>query len=355
MPDMAKRWSAKSHEPDSPSSRGAFRSFARRCVAPASLQPLGWLRLWSPVCLLIALWVPPGAPAAAAVESGESVSDTLAGRLSSYTVRRGESLGSLSARFGVGVSVLMRDNGMRNWAALTPGTVLKIDNRHIVPRASDEQLVINIPQRMLFSYSAETLASAYPAALGKPDWPTPTGGFEVVSLQQNKPWLVPKSIQEEMRRQGKAVRTRVPPGPNNPLGKHWIGLNVGGIGIHGTTAPGSIYGFRSHGCVRLHPEDVAELFGRVSVGDAGRLVYRPVMLARLEDGRIFVEVHGDPYKKAGDPLAKLRGLAAAAEIGTLIDWDKVAMAVKEQAGVAREVGLQPTREQARLVRLQSAH
>ena len=52
----------------------------------------------------------------------------------------------------------------------------------------------------------------------------------------------------------------MPPGPDNPLGKHWLGLSIHGYGIHGTIAPSSIYQFRTHGCIRLHPDDIAELF-----------------------------------------------------------------------------------------------
>ena len=80
-------------------------------------------------------------------------------------------------------------------------------------------------------------------------------------MQRHKEWIVPESIQEEMRREGKDVLTRVPPGPDNPLGRHWIGLSIGGIGIHGTIAPSSVYHFRSHGCIRLHPDDVEEKAG----------------------------------------------------------------------------------------------
>lgn len=269
----------------------------------------------------------------------EPIADTLTGGTFSYTVQTGDTLASISARFGVGVGVLMRDNAVRREARLIPGSRMQIDNRHIVARATDDRIVVNIPQRMLFSYSDGALAAAYPVALGRPDWPTPAGYFTVLTLQENKPWFVPKSIQEEMWREGKSVRTMVPPGPDNPLGKHWIGISIAGYGIHGTIAPMSIYGFRSHGCIRLHPDDVADLFARLNVGDTGRLIYEPVMLARLADGRIFLEVHRDIYMKASDPLTQLRDRAAAAEIDVLIDWAKAATAIKEQSGVAREVGL----------------
>ena len=67
-----------------------------------------------------------------------------------------------------------------------------------------------------------------------------------------------------MRREDKVVLTQVPPGPENPLGKHWVGLSIPGIGIHGTLAPASIYHFQSHGCIRLHPATTLPRFSRKS-------------------------------------------------------------------------------------------
>ena len=92
--------------------------------------------------------------------------------------------------------------------------------------------------------------------------PRPVGRLHVVRMQRHKEWIVPESIQEEMRREGKDVLTRVPPGPDNPLGRHWIGLSIGGIGIHGTIASSGVYHFRSHGCIRLHPEVVSGIISR---------------------------------------------------------------------------------------------
>jgi L,D-transpeptidase ErfK/SrfK len=183
----------------------------------------------------------------------------------------------------------------------------------------------------------------YPVGLGRPDWPTPTGTFTVLSKEENPVWDVPKSIQEEMRRCGQTVKTRVPPGPDNPLGRHWIGLSLAGYGIHGTIAPASIYQFRSHGCIRLHPDDIADLFGRVSVGTPGRITYTPVLLAGLANGQIYLEVHRDVYRRAGDPWAGVRRAADAEGIGHLLDWPRVEEVIRLKDGVAREVSQRPSR------------
>ncbi|MFP5344777.1 MAG: L,D-transpeptidase, partial [Gammaproteobacteria bacterium] len=185
----------------------------------------------------------------------------------------------------------------------------------------------------------EALFASYPVGLGRPDWPTPTGKFTVLTLEENPTWDVPLSIQEEMRREGKEVVTRVPPGPTNPLGKYWVGLSLPAIGIHGTIAPTSVYRFQSHGCIRLHPDDIFELFPHISVNLAGKIIYQPVLLAQLPDGRIFLEAHPDVYKRGGNPLKRVQHLAAEAEITEIIDWEKVAQVLKQKEGLAREVGV----------------
>ena len=59
----------------------------------------------------------------------------------------------------------------------------------------------------------------------------------------------------------------IAPGPRNPLGDRWMGLDRKGYGIHGTNAPQSIGKSASHGCIRMAKRDLEELFSMVKVGD----------------------------------------------------------------------------------------
>ncbi len=270
---------------------------------------------------------------------GDALAVAITGGLHDYKAVAGDHLTGIGARFGVSVALLARENGLSPAAPLRIGQALVIDNRHLAPAGVDDGILINIPQRMLFHFEAGRLRAAYPVALGKPSWPTPTGAFHVASLVKDKPWIVPKSIQEEMRREGKPVLTRVEPGPDNPLGGYWIGLSMPAIGIHGTIAPASIYGLRSHGCVRLHTDDAAELFERVRVGTPGAIVYRSALLAALPDGRIFVEANRDAYRRSAPTVDALRALADRHGLSDRIDWGKVRVALRDQDGVAREVGV----------------
>ena len=51
-----------------------------------------------------------------------------------------------------------------------------------------------------------------------------------------------------------------------------------------TIAPVSIYGFHSHGCIRLHPDAAERLYGQVSLGETVIIVYEPALIARFADG-----------------------------------------------------------------------
>jgi L,D-transpeptidase ErfK/SrfK len=276
-------------------------------------------------------------------QEAPQLADTLVGGEFSYTVQLGDTLTSIGARFGVAAAVLARENGFPPSARLQIGQELRVYNRHIVPPRLQDGISINLPQRLLFYFIQDTLVTHYPVGLGRPDWPTPTGVFAVLSKEENPVWDVPKSIQEEMRRCGQTVKTRVPPGPDNPLGEYWIGLSLAGYGIHGTIAPASIYQFRSHGCIRLHPDDIADLVSRVSIGTPGDIIYTPVLLARLTNDQIYLEVHRDVYKRAGDPLTSVQRLADSEGIGRLLDWQRVEEVTRRKDGVAWEVSQRQAR------------
>jgi len=254
-----------------------------------------------------------------------------------YTVKRGDSLALIGARFGVDPGRLARDNGLAPPARLSIAQRLRVENRHVVPRVVREGVVINVPQRLLFFFRDGALVAWFPVALGRRDWQTPTGLFEVTSKRHKPTWHVPPSIQEEMRRKGEAVRTVVLPGPENPLGEYWIGLSGSFCGIHGTNAPSSIYTFRTHGCVRLHPDDVADLFSRVSIGTPVEVIYEPVLLARQPDGAVFLEVNPDVYARTGTLRAAFDGLAAREALANLVDPAQVDDLLARHEGIALKV------------------
>ncbi|OHX14691.1 L,D-transpeptidase [Chromobacterium sphagni] len=194
-------------------------------------------------------------------------------------------------------------------AAVTPAPDIQVN-------PAGRHLVLNLPQARLFLYQDGKLARIFPVAVGKMLTQTPTGSFDITGIYKAPAWHVPKSIQEEMRRSGKEVQTVVPPGPNNPLGPVFVrfGESSLGLGFHGTNAPASVPGFRSHGCVRMHNEDALELAGTVSRGDAVTIAYQTILLSQDEAGQLWLTVYRNHYKQE-DP--SLQYLAQ-----TLLDWQR---------------------------------
>jgi L,D-transpeptidase ErfK/SrfK len=261
----------------------------------------------------------------------------MTGGVYTYTIKVGDTLGRIGARYGVEPDVLLRENGLDPAKPLKIGRELRFDNRHIVPAGVADGIVINLPQRMLFRLREGKAEKAYPIGVGRRDWPTDLGDFHIVSKKEGKTWIVPPSIQQEMAREGEEVRSEVPPGPDNPLGRYWLGLSLPGLGIHGTIAPESIYHFQSHGCIRLHPDDAAEMFATTNMGDPGTILYQPVLLYRAPDNKIYLEAHRDIYRQGIDANGLIKELAATAHVDSYIDWNKVAQVISAREGVARDV------------------
>lgn len=297
-----------------------------QCIAACARNPRKLLRLG--LTLFAALWISGrGVATVAAIVGGESL----------YVAQAGDSLELAGARFGVAAESLARMNDLDPDSVLGAGQIVRIDNRHIVPERLEQGILVNVPQRMLFHFRDGRLSAYYPVGLGRPEHRTPRREFVIRSMVKDPTWNVPNSIQLEMLLARAPVVETVPPGPNNPIGKYWIGLSIPGYGIHGTNLPRAIYRFSTHGCIRLRSGDIAELFAHVSIGEPGRIIYRPLMLAEAGDGRVFLEVHRDVYGLGLDQIERARELAQAQNLSDLIDWRRARKVVGLKEGIAREV------------------
>jgi L,D-transpeptidase catalytic domain len=114
-------------------------------------------------------------------------------------------------------------------------------------------LLVSIPDHQLALIEDGQVKEIYPVAVGKQSTPSPTGSFHIVV----------RVVDPTYYHEGKVIA----PGPGNPLGDRWMGLDRKGYGIHGTNAPQSIGKSASHGCIRMAKRDLEELFSLVKVGD----------------------------------------------------------------------------------------
>jgi L,D-transpeptidase ErfK/SrfK len=265
------------------------------------------------------------------------LSQTIVGKSFDYSPETSQEVHLISAKLGEDSRLIAKANHVSRFSTIDAGGSVHIDNEHIAACDISNGILVNLPQRMLFYYKDGNLEASYPVAVGKPDWETPTGSFSIISKTKNPVWVVPRDIREEMEDEGREVETRVEPGPGNPLGNYWMGTSIPGIGIHATNAPASIYSYHTHGCVRLDPDTVKDLYKRVTRGMTGMIVYEPILFARTDDGRIFIEVERDIYEAGGATIDDAHHLANSLKIADMIDWSGVAAIVDAHDGIAHDV------------------
>jgi L,D-transpeptidase ErfK/SrfK len=256
----------------------------------------------------------------------------------SYRTRSRDSLYAIAGRLGQRWEYLARTNELQPPFALTVGKTLVVNNRHIFPQSSiNEGLLLNLPGHMIYLFADGNVVKRFPVAIGRPDWPTPEGYFAIMGKYKNPTWTVPQSIQEEMQKEGRLVVEKVPPGPDNPLGKYWLPLSAAGYGIHSTIWPESIGHSTSHGCIRMLPEDIGELFSYVKPGTSVSIVYEPIKLAQAPDKKIYLEVHPNVYQKRLTYRDHAQSLAQKQGLTDRVDWARATGVLAEQNGVAEEI------------------
>jgi lipoprotein-anchoring transpeptidase ErfK/SrfK len=119
-------------------------------------------------------------------------------------------------------------------------------------------IVVDRATHKLTLFRGGKAVKSWGVAVGSPQFPTPTGDFQIQSMQKNPTWTPPDSAWAK-------DAEVIPPGPDNPLGTRWMAID-GTVGIHGTNSPQSIGFSVSHGCIRMAIPDVEELYDLVAIG-----------------------------------------------------------------------------------------
>jgi L,D-transpeptidase ErfK/SrfK len=283
----------------------------------------------APLSLVILLLLVPSAGHADLFTGGETA----------YTIVKGDSLILIAAKVGVDWQVIARDNNIEPGTILKVGRVMKVNTRRIVPKVVENGIIINIPDRMLYYFIEGNLTDTFPIGLGMFDWETPTGKFTINMKERNPAWHVPRSIQAEMAAKGEPVKTLVPPGPDNPLGRFALHTSIPGILLHETIWPVTAYQFRSHGCIRIPAERMEKFFPMVAVGTKGELIYQPIKIAVTAENRVLLEVHRDTYKKIPSMDTEVRARLQERGVSSRVNWEAVEKAVREKSGVVQDITL----------------
>jgi len=246
----------------------------------------------------------------------------------------------------VGYEALKRANpGVDPWLP-GEGTRVVIPTQFVIPHAPQRGIVVNIAELRLYYFPDDAAGAAdshgnrrivtYPISIGQLDWSTPLGTTKVTGKVLNPSWYPPQSIRAEHAERDDVLPRVVPPGPDNPLGQFRLRLSYDSYGIHGTDTPWAIGRETTHGCIRLYPEDIGELYSLVKPSMRGELVYEPVKVGE-SDGHIYVEAHDDVYHHYRSLDNEAQRVVRAAGVADRVDPVLVREAVRERRGVPVDV------------------
>ncbi len=300
-------------------------------------------RMWTRRRFFSAVGAAAGIPILGATGSALAASrpryPNIIGSITQYVTQQDDTLLDLARWNGLGYTEMIAANrGIDPWVP-GAGVKLTIPGAHILPDGPREGLVLNLADQRLYIFDAKDgSVDSAPIGTGRSAWDTPTGRTTVVRKRANPTWYVPKSIREE----DPELPAVVPPGPDNPLGRHALYLGWPSYLLHGTNQPYGVGRRVSHGCVRLYPEDIARLFTRIPIGLPITVVNQELKLAWV-GGALMMETH--PSQEQADELEadgtftrarptkyEYQVLDAAGAHATRIDWTTVARALDERTG-----------------------
>ncbi|MDD5115643.1 MAG: L,D-transpeptidase family protein [Candidatus Omnitrophica bacterium] len=162
----------------------------------------------------------------------------------SYEIRSGDTLNKIARAHKTTTELIMRSNSIGD-SLIIPGRKIKIWNAPF-------SILVDKSQNIMLLKSDEEVIKTYVVSTGK-DNCTPAGVFKIVNKLSNPTWFKAGAV--------------VPAGsPENVLGTRWMGFDLSGYGIHGTTEPKELGKQVTQGCVRLSNSDVEELYDIVPAG-----------------------------------------------------------------------------------------
>jgi lipoprotein-anchoring transpeptidase ErfK/SrfK len=161
-----------------------------------------------------------------------------------YVIKPGDTLIKIAREHNTTPELIMKCNGLAD-TKIMPGRKLKVWNAPFT-------IFVDKSQNILLLKTGEEVVKTYVVSTGK-DNSSPVGKFKIVNKLTNPTWF-------------KAGAVVAPNSPENILGTRWMGFDLAGYGIHGTTEPQDLGKQVTLGCVRMRNEEVEELYAIVPVG-----------------------------------------------------------------------------------------
>lgn len=290
-----------------------------------------------------------GEESGAAVDSGppayiqtdaaqRTMREQLVGYVQPYTIRPGETLMDVAARYDLGVPEIRALNPEVDPWVPGVGREIVLPMANILPDAPKEGIVINLAELRLYFYGPDGVRS-HAIGVGRDGFMTPLGETKVVRKKAGPTWYPTAATRADKPE----LPSAVPPGPDNPLGAFALYLGWPTYLMHGTNKEDGVGRRVSRGCIRLYAPAIKDLFSRVPVGTKVNVVRQPLKLG-WSNGDLYLEVHPnleqlDDVEATGQvvpmQLADARDsiLAAAGEQVWRLNWDNIEAALKMRQGV----------------------
>lgn len=295
------------------------------------------------VCLLIAV----GSQAHAVIYKLDNKKDSVIGEIKIITSIHKDTLPDIARANGLGYEEIKLANPRLNTWIPGEGSKVILPEQFVLPQGSRKGIILNIPEMRLYYFphtgkGKEREVITYPLGIGREGWNTPYESTSVISKIKNPAWYPPESIRREHQDSGELLPKVVKPGPDNPLGDYAMKLGIPSYMIHGTNKPYGVGMRVSHGCIRLYPEDIKDLFERVKIGTPVSIVNQPYKVGS-KDGKIYLEAHPylkeDAEKFAGNLTSVVKMVVnITTEHQYTIDWDLAKRVINERKGIPVVIG-----------------
>ena len=155
-----------------------------------------------------------------------------------YIIQPLDNLTKIARQFNTTIGLIEKINNLAS-DKINPGKKLKIwtGKFSVLADKSQNILMLKCNNEIIKTYNVSTGLNNS----------TPVGTFKIITKLVNPVWYKSGAI--------------VPPdSPENILGTRWMGFDLEGYGIHGTTSPESIGQQVTAGCVRMLNNEVEELY-----------------------------------------------------------------------------------------------
>ncbi|MEI8393716.1 MAG: L,D-transpeptidase family protein [Rhodospirillaceae bacterium] len=246
-------------------------------------------------------------------QASHAAGEDMIGSIGTYVTAHEDTLLDVARRFDLGFVELVAANpGVDPWIP-GEGTTLLLPAAHILPDAPHTGIVVNLTEMRLYYYRQAGLPpETHPVGIGSEGNNTPIASTTVQRKMANPVWYPPAAIRAEKPE----LPAMVPAGPDNPMGMFalYLGFPGGNWRIHGTNQPFAVGRRVTHGCMRLYPEDIEDMFHKVSPGTRVTIVDQPIKIG-WSNGELYIEVH--PSKAQADQLEEEHAMTEEPAVGAL--------------------------------------